>query len=117
MGCPAALTVSTTASCLPDPESLLARFSPRVLAATIDRAVRHWSGAAQANYPDTTVFKADQADMRKATPLLEETPSVDQHPQLVTFSLVHVVRAWRSAEAAPTGNSHATTRRQQSGHK
>jgi hypothetical protein len=58
---------------LPDPDSLLARFAPRVLAAAIDRAVRYWSGADQAGYPDAAAaFKADQADMRKATPILQK---------------------------------------------
>jgi hypothetical protein len=58
---------------LPDPDVLLARFSPRVLAATVDRAVRYWSGAAQAGYPDAAAaFAADQADIRKATPILQK---------------------------------------------
>jgi hypothetical protein len=58
---------------LPDPNGLLARFSPRVLAATIDRATRYWSGAPQASYSDAAAaFKADQADMRKATPMLQK---------------------------------------------
>src|SRR5205807_10048569 len=37
---------------LPDPDDLLARFTPRVLAATIDRAIRYWSGAPQATYAE-----------------------------------------------------------------
>jgi hypothetical protein len=58
---------------LPDPDGMLARFSPRVLAASLDRAVRYWSGAAQAVYPEAAAaFKADQADMRKATPMLQK---------------------------------------------
>ncbi len=58
---------------LPNPDVLLARFSPRVLAATVDRAVRYWSGASQAGYPDAAAaFVADQADMRKATPILQK---------------------------------------------
>ena len=58
---------------LPDPDALLARFSPRVLAATVDRAVRYWSGASQAGYPDAAAaFAADQADVRKATPMLQK---------------------------------------------
>ena len=58
---------------LPGPDVLLARFSPRVVAATVDRAVRYWSGAAQAGYPDAAAaFAADQADIRKATPVLQK---------------------------------------------
>jgi len=58
---------------LPGPDVLLARFSPRVVAATVDRAVRYWSGAAQAGYPDAAAaFAADQADIRKATPMLQK---------------------------------------------
>ena len=58
---------------LPDPDVLLARFSPSVLAATVDRAVRYWSGASQAGYPDAAAaFAADQADIRKATPILQK---------------------------------------------
>jgi hypothetical protein len=58
---------------LPDPDSLLARFSPRVLAGTMDRAIRYWSGAGQAGYPEAAAaFKADQVDMRKATPMLQK---------------------------------------------
>ena len=58
---------------LPDPDILLARFSPRVVAATVDRAVRYWSGASQAGYPDAAAaFTADQADIRKATPMLQK---------------------------------------------
>ena len=58
---------------LPDPDILLARFSPRVVAATVDRAIRYWSGASGAGYPDAAAaFTADQADMRKATPMLQK---------------------------------------------
>ena len=58
---------------LPGPDVLLARFSPRVVAATVDRAVRYWSGASQAGYPDAAAaFAADQADIRKATPVLQK---------------------------------------------
>ena len=58
---------------LPDPDILLARFSPHVLAATVDRAVRYWSGALQAGFPDAAAaFTADQADIRKATPMLQK---------------------------------------------
>jgi hypothetical protein len=58
---------------LPDADVLLARFSHRVLAATVDRAVRYWSGAPQAGYPDAAAaFTADQADIRKATPMLQK---------------------------------------------
>jgi hypothetical protein len=58
---------------LPDPDVLLARFSPRVVAATVDRAIRYWSGASGAGYPDAAAaFTADQADMRKATPMLQK---------------------------------------------
>jgi hypothetical protein len=58
---------------LPDPDILLARFAPRVVAATVDRAVRYWSGAAQAGYPSAAAaFTVDQADIRKATPVLQK---------------------------------------------
>lgn len=58
---------------LPDPDILLARFSPRVVAATVDRAVRYWSGASQAGYPDAAAaFTVDQPDIRKATPMLQK---------------------------------------------
>ena len=58
---------------LPDPDGLLARFSPCVLAATVDRAVRYWSGAAGVGYSDTAAaFGADPAEMRKATPVLQK---------------------------------------------
>ena len=39
----------------------------------MDRAVRYWSGASQAGYPDAAAaFAADQADIRKATPMLQK---------------------------------------------
>jgi hypothetical protein len=58
---------------LPDPDGLLARFSPSVLAATVDRAIRYWSGLPQAGYSDAAAaFGADQADMRNATPMLQK---------------------------------------------
>jgi hypothetical protein len=58
---------------LPDPDGLLTRFSPAVLAATLDRAVRYWSGAARVDYPETAAaFRCDAAEMRKATPLLQK---------------------------------------------
>jgi hypothetical protein len=58
---------------LPDPDGLLARFSPSVLAATVDRAIRYWSGLPQAGYSDAAAaFGADQSDMRKATPMLQK---------------------------------------------
>jgi hypothetical protein len=58
---------------LPDPDDLLTRFGPRVLAATLDRAIRYWSGATQATYSETAdAFRADENLMRKATPLLQK---------------------------------------------
>jgi hypothetical protein len=58
---------------LPDPDDLLARFGPRVLAATLDRAIRYWSGAGQATYPEAAdAFRVDEDLMRKATPLLQK---------------------------------------------
>jgi hypothetical protein len=58
---------------LPDPESLLAGFGPRVLAATLDRAIRYWSGAPHAGYPEAAeAFRADEDLIRKATPLLQK---------------------------------------------
>lgn len=58
---------------LPDQDSLLGRFSPRVLAGALDRAIRYWSGAGQAGYPEAAAaFKADEADMRKVTPILQK---------------------------------------------
>ena len=57
---------------LPDAESLLARFGPRVLAATLDRAIRYWSGA-PASYPEAAdAFHTDEDLMRTATPLLQK---------------------------------------------
>ncbi len=58
---------------LPDPDAVRTRFSPRVLAATVDRAVRYWSGAPQAGYSDVAAaFKADPDEMRKATVILQK---------------------------------------------
>lgn len=58
---------------LPDPDALLARFPPQVLAAAVDRAVRYWSGAAGATYPDVArAFHADETAVRKATPVLQK---------------------------------------------
>lgn len=57
---------------LPDPDDLLAQFPPPVLAAAVDRAVRYWSGAARVTYPEVAeTFRADQAAIRKATPVLQ----------------------------------------------
>lgn len=58
---------------LPDPDALLARFPPRTVAATVDRSVRYWSGMVGVSYPETAAaFRADEADMRKATPVLQK---------------------------------------------
>ncbi|MFL6120353.1 hypothetical protein [Actinophytocola sp.] len=58
---------------LPDPDDLLAQFSPPVLAAAVDRAVRYWSRAAQVTYPEVAeAFRADQTAIRKATPILQK---------------------------------------------
>jgi hypothetical protein len=58
---------------LPDPDDLLAQFPPPVLAATVDRAVRYWSRAAQATYPEVAeAFRVDQAAIRKATSILQK---------------------------------------------
>jgi len=57
---------------LPDPDDLLSLFPPRVLAATVDRAVRYWSKAGNATYPEAAkAFGADEAAVRKATPVLQ----------------------------------------------
>ena len=57
---------------LPDPDAMLDRFPARVLAATVNRAVRYWSGASEAGYADSAaMFTADEAEMRKATPVLQ----------------------------------------------
>ena len=57
---------------LPDPDDLLSLFPPRVLAATLDRAVRYWSKAGNATYPEAAkAFGADEAAVRKATPVLQ----------------------------------------------
>jgi hypothetical protein len=58
---------------LSDPDALLTRFSPRVLAATIDRSVLYWSGLSQISYPaSAAAFRADEAHMRTATPMLQK---------------------------------------------
>ncbi|MDQ2707469.1 MAG: hypothetical protein M3Z25_07445 [Actinomycetota bacterium] len=58
---------------LPDSKSLIADFGPRVLAATLDRAIRYWSGARDAGYREAAeAFRADEDLMRKATPLLQK---------------------------------------------
>ena len=58
---------------LPEPDDLLARFTPRVLAATIDRAIRYWSGSPQATYAEAAgAFQAEEAAIRKATPVLQK---------------------------------------------
>jgi hypothetical protein len=58
---------------LPDAESLLARFGPRVLAATLDRAIRYWSNAPHASYQEAAdAFHTDEDLMRTATPLLQK---------------------------------------------
>lgn len=58
---------------LPDLDDLLARCTPRVLAAALDRAVRYWSGATGATYPDAAkAFQADESLIRKVTPLLQK---------------------------------------------
>lgn len=58
---------------LPDPDDLLTRFTPRVLAATIDRAIRYWSGAPQATYAEAAdAFRAEEATIRKAAPVLQK---------------------------------------------
>lgn len=63
---------------LPRPEDLLTRFSPRVIAATVDRAVRYWSGAGNATYPDAAVaFNADESAVRKATAVLQKQLRLD----------------------------------------
>jgi hypothetical protein len=54
---------------LPNAEDLLIRFDPAILAAALDRAIRYWSGAPQATYPDVAkAFRADESAIRKATP-------------------------------------------------
>jgi hypothetical protein len=58
---------------LPNSEDLLTRFDPATLAAALDRAIRYWSGAPQATYPDVAkAFHADEAAIRKATPTLQK---------------------------------------------
>jgi hypothetical protein len=57
----------------PVAQLLLTRFPHRVLAASVDRAVRYWSGAGQATYPEAAeAFRADQAAIRKATVVLQK---------------------------------------------
>jgi hypothetical protein len=57
---------------LPNPDDLLARFAPRVLAATLDRAIRYWSSG-QATYPEAAeAFHAEENAIRKATPVLQK---------------------------------------------
>lgn len=64
---------------LPAPEGLLARFTPWVLAAALDRAVRYWSGTTGATYPDAAkTFGTDESLIRKATPLLQEHLQLSQ---------------------------------------
>jgi outer membrane murein-binding lipoprotein Lpp len=56
-----------------DAESLLASFGPQVLAAALDRAVRYWSGAPHASYPEAAeAFRTNEDLMRKVTPLLQK---------------------------------------------
>ncbi|PKW15655.1 hypothetical protein [Saccharopolyspora spinosa] len=63
---------------LPSPEDLLTRFSPRVIAATVDRAIRYWSGTGNATYPDAAVaFNADESAVRKATAVLQKQLRLD----------------------------------------
>ncbi|HEX5119718.1 MAG TPA: hypothetical protein VFW65_31405 [Pseudonocardiaceae bacterium] len=58
---------------LPDPDDLLARFTPQALAATIDRAIRYWSGAPQATYAEAAdAFRTEEATIRKAAPVLQK---------------------------------------------
>jgi hypothetical protein len=58
---------------LPDPDDLLTRFAPRVLAATVDRAIRYWSGTAQSTYPEAAeAFRVEETAIRKATPVLQK---------------------------------------------
>ncbi|HEY1574295.1 MAG TPA: hypothetical protein VGG05_23355 [Pseudonocardiaceae bacterium] len=58
---------------LPNAEDLLIRFDPAILAAALDRAIRYWSGAPQATYPDVAkAFRADESAIRKATPTLQK---------------------------------------------
>jgi hypothetical protein len=57
---------------LPDVECLLARFGPRVLAATLDRAIRYWSGAHASYQEAADAFHTDEDLMRTATPLLQK---------------------------------------------
>ena len=43
-----------------------------MLAATVDRAVCYWSGVPRVGYANSaSAFTVDEADMRKATPVLQ----------------------------------------------
>lgn len=58
---------------LADSDDLLTRFDPATLAAAMDRAIRYWSGAPHATYPDAAkAFHADVAAVRKVTPILQK---------------------------------------------
>lgn len=58
---------------LPNSDDLLTRFEPATLAAAMDRAIRYWSGAPRATYPDAAkAFHADTAAVRKVTPVLQK---------------------------------------------
>jgi hypothetical protein len=58
---------------LPNVDDLLTHFDPATLAAALDRAIRYWSGASQATYPDAAkAFNADEAAVRKVTPVLQK---------------------------------------------
>jgi hypothetical protein len=54
-------------------DDLLTRFEPTSVAAAVDRAIRYWSGAQQATYPNAArAFQADEAAVRKVTPILQK---------------------------------------------
>lgn len=58
---------------LANSDDLLTRFEPATLAAAMDRAIRYWSGAPQATYPEAAkAFHADAAAVRKVTPILQK---------------------------------------------
>jgi hypothetical protein len=58
---------------LPNLDDLLTRFDPATLAAALDRAIRYWSGAPRATYPDAAkAFNTDEAGVRKATAVLQK---------------------------------------------
>ena len=58
---------------LPNSDDLLTRFDPAALAAAVDRAIRYWSGAPQATYPEAAkAFHADEAAVRKVNPVLQK---------------------------------------------